>query len=71
MLDLGRRCKPRQLGVRFSSEIHLTLKAGSVLAPGDKQEGTQCPGPGGQAWSGKPPGRGCRGDGAQQSGLQS
>lgn len=59
VLDLGHRCKPRQLGVRFSDEIHLMLKAGSVLGPGDKRERTQCPG---ARRAGKPTGRGCRGD---------
>ena len=43
LLDLGHRRKLGQLGVRFSDEVHLMLKAGSVLAPGDRQGRMQCP----------------------------
>ena len=43
LLDLGHRRKLGQLGVRFSDEVHLMLKAGSVLVPGDRQGRMQCP----------------------------
>lgn len=45
MLDPGHQRKLGQLGVRLSDDVHLTLKASSVLAPGDRQqqERTQCP----------------------------
>lgn len=43
MLYLGHQRKLGQLGVRLGDDVHLTLKAGSVLAPGDRQERTQCP----------------------------
>lgn len=43
MLDLGHQRKFGQLRVRLSDDVHVTLKAGSVLAPVDRQGRTQCP----------------------------